>query len=187
MPTKHARCSASAAHRWINCPGSVALSDQCPDPGSSSYADEGTVAHNLAELKLRHVLHEITDAQYKHGANSHLRQKGKVAVLACGYQGGVGAMKRMDKGGSIPEDELQSVVDQWRQANSNSVKLWRTCELAARTAIEEHRTVRLKNGIAFGYINGNLFIKLPGGRKLPSKEDSDGTYHYTLGNGQHDH
>lgn len=102
----------------------------------------------------------------KHGANSHLRQKGKVAVLACGYQGGVGAMKRMDKGGSIPEDELQSIVDQWRQANSNSVKLWRTCELAARTAIEEHRTVRLKNGLAFGYINGNLFIKLPGGRKL---------------------
>lgn len=102
----------------------------------------------------------------KHGQNSHLRQKGKVAVLACGYQGGVGAMKRMDKGGSIPEDELQSVVDQWRQANSNSVKLWRTCELAARTAIEEHRTVRLKNGLAFGYINGNLFIKLPGGRKL---------------------
>ena len=102
----------------------------------------------------------------KHGANSHLRQKGKVAVLACGYQGGVGAMKRMDKGGSIPEDELQSVVDQWRQANSNSVKLWWTCELAARTAIEEHRTVRLKNGLAFGYINGNLFIKLPGGRKL---------------------
>lgn len=102
----------------------------------------------------------------KHGANSHLRQKGKVAVLACGYQGGVGAMKRIDKGGSIPEDELQSVVDQWRQANSNSVKLWRTCELAARTAIEEHRTVRLKNGLAFGYINGNLFIKLPGGRKL---------------------
>jgi DNA polymerase len=102
----------------------------------------------------------------KHGANSHLRQKGKVAVLACGYQGGVGAMKRMDRSGSIPEDELQSVVDQWRQANSKAVKLWRTCELAARTAIEEHRTVRLKNGVAFGYINGNLFIKLPSGRKL---------------------
>lgn len=102
----------------------------------------------------------------KHGANSHLRQKGKVAVLACGYQGGVGAMKRMDRSGSIPEDELQSVVDQWRQANSKAVKLWRTCELAAQTAIEEHRTVRLKNGVAFGYINGNLFIKLPSGRKL---------------------
>lgn len=102
----------------------------------------------------------------KHGANSHLRQKGKVAVLACGYQGGVGAMKRMDKGGTIPEDELQSVVDQWRGANPSVVKLWRNCEMAARTVIEEHRTVRLKNGIAFGYVNGNLFIKLPSGRKL---------------------
>jgi len=102
----------------------------------------------------------------KHGQNSHLRQKGKVAVLACGYQGGVGAMKRMDKGGSIPEDELQSVVDQWREANPKVVKLWRTCELAAKTAIQEHRTVRLAHGIAFSYINRNLFIKLPSGRKL---------------------
>lgn len=102
----------------------------------------------------------------KHGQNSHLRQKGKVAVLACGYQGGVGAMKRMDKGGSIPEDELQSVVDQWREANPKVVKLWRTCELAAKTAIQEHRTVRLAHGIAFSYINRNLFIQLPSGRKL---------------------
>lgn len=131
----------------------------------------------------------------KHGVNSHLRQKGKVAVLACGYQGGVGAMKRMDKGGTIPEDELQSVVDQWRQANPRVVKLWRDVELAVRTAIEEHRTVRRGIrvqvspeelaareamaggpvrpysaregvGISFGYINGNLFIKLPSGRKL---------------------
>lgn len=131
----------------------------------------------------------------KHGANSHLRQKGKVAVLACGYQGGVGAMKRMDRSGSIPEDELQSVVDQWRQANPRVVKLWRDVELAVRTAIEEHRTVRRGIrvqvspeelaareamaggpvrpysvregvGISFGYINSNLFIKLPSGRKL---------------------
>lgn len=102
----------------------------------------------------------------KHGQNSHLRQKGKVAVLACGYQGGVGAMKRMDKGGSLPEDELQSVVDQWREANPKVVKLWRTCELAAKTAIQEHRTVRLAHGIAFSYINRNLFIQLPSGRKL---------------------
>lgn len=102
----------------------------------------------------------------KHGANSHLRQKGKVAVLACGYQGGVGAMKCMDKGGSIPEDELQSVVDQWREANPRVVKLWRTCEMAAKTAIQEHRTVRILRGIEFSYINRNLFIKLPSGRKL---------------------
>lgn len=102
----------------------------------------------------------------KHGVNGELRQKGKVAELACGYQGGVGAMKRMDKGGTIPEDELQSVVDQWRSANPRVVKLWRTCEMAARACIEEHRTVRIRNGIAFSYINGNMLIKLPGGRKL---------------------
>ena len=102
----------------------------------------------------------------KHGENGHLRQKGKVAELACGYQGGVGAMKRMDKDGTIPEDELQGIVDAWRAANPKIPKLWRTCELAAKTAIEEHRTVRIAHGIAFSYINGNLFIKLPSGRKL---------------------
>lgn len=102
----------------------------------------------------------------KHGENGHLRQKGKVAELACGYQGGIGAMKRMDKGGTIPEEELQAVVDAWRAANPKIPKLWRMCELAAKTVIEEHRTVRIAHGIAFSYINGNLFIKLPSGRKL---------------------
>ena len=102
----------------------------------------------------------------KHGVNGDLRQKGKVAELACGYQGGVGAMKQMDRGGSIPEEELQSVVDQWRQANPRIVKLWRTAEAAAKTAIEEHRPVRIRNGITFSYVNGNLFIRLPSGRKL---------------------
>ena len=102
----------------------------------------------------------------KHGINGELRQKGKVAELACGYQGGVGAMKRMDREGSIPEDELQAVVDSWRNANPKIVKLWRLCEIAVRTAIEEHRTVRLQHGLEFSYISHNLFIKLPGGRKL---------------------
>lgn len=61
MPNKHAKLSASSAARWINCPGSVALSDQLPAPVSSSYADEGTLAHALAELKLRRSLGEIGD------------------------------------------------------------------------------------------------------------------------------
>jgi DNA polymerase len=103
----------------------------------------------------------------KHGRNKELRQKGKIAVLACGYQGGVGAMKAMDRGGSIPEEELQSVVDQWRDANPNIVKLWRTCELAARTAITEHRAVRVRGGlIVYRYYRGNLYVKLPSGRCL---------------------
>lgn len=63
MPTKHARLSASSAFRWINCPGSVALSDQCPAPASSSYADEGTLAHAIGELKLRYINGELTKRQ----------------------------------------------------------------------------------------------------------------------------
>ena len=102
----------------------------------------------------------------KHGQNADLRQRGKVAVLACGYQGGVGAMKAMDKSGTIPEEELQSVVDQWRQANPHVVKFWHTCELAAKTAITEHRTVRIRHGIEFRYQGGNLLIRLPSGRSL---------------------
>ena len=103
----------------------------------------------------------------KHGQNGELRQKGKVAVLACGYQGGVGAMKAMDKGGSIPEEELQSVVDQWREANPHIVKLWRTCELAAKTAILEHRAVRVARGlVTYSYRHGNLCVQLPSGRSL---------------------
>lgn len=102
----------------------------------------------------------------KHGENGELRAKGKVAELACGYQGGVGAMKQMDKEGNIPENELQGIVDQWRAANPKVVKLWNTCDNAAKISIEEHRTVKIRCGIQFSYINGNLFVKLPGGRKL---------------------
>ena len=102
----------------------------------------------------------------KHGVNGELRQKGKIAELALGYQGGVGAMKQMDKGGSIPEEEMQGIVDQWRTANPKVVKLWKTCEMAAKTCIEERRTVKIRCGIAFRYIQGNLFITLPNGRHL---------------------
>jgi len=102
----------------------------------------------------------------KHGKNAHLRQKGKVAELACGYQGGVGAMKRMDTEGAIPETELQGIVDQWREANPKIVKLWKTYERAAKAAIEEHRTVRLAHGIAFRYASRALFVSLPSGRSL---------------------
>lgn len=89
-----------------------------------------------------------------------------VLVHNCGYGGGVGAMKAMDRGGSIPEEELQSVVDQWRQANPKIVKLWRRCENAARTAIEEKRTVRATESISFKAAGGHLFCRLPSGRSL---------------------
>lgn len=102
----------------------------------------------------------------KHGENGHLRQRGKVAVLACGYQGGVGAMRAMDTTGTIPDEELQSVVDQWRQANPKIVQLWKKVELAAKSAIEDHRMHTIQRNISFSYRNYNLYITLPSGRSL---------------------
>lgn len=95
-------------------------------------------------------------------------------------------MKAMDKDGTIPEEELQSVVDQWRAANPKIVKMWRTYERAARIAIEERRTVKLKNGVAYSYNGGNLFAKLPNGRRLcywgaRLKEDAKGRRIYYMG------
>lgn len=98
---------------------------------------------------------------------SPLRQKGKVAELALGYQGSVGAliaMGALDMG--IPQDELPLLVSQWREANRKIVKLWYTVEAAAKTAIKERRTVKIQHGLEFSYINKILFIKLPSGRKL---------------------
>ena len=102
----------------------------------------------------------------KHGENGHLRGKGKVAVLACGFQGSIGAMRAMDRGGSIPDEELQAVVDAWRSANPKIVRLWYDYERAAKIAIQERRTVKRTHGVEFSFHDGNLFIKLPGGRKL---------------------
>jgi DNA polymerase len=102
----------------------------------------------------------------KHGQNAELRQRGKVACLACGYQGGISAMRAMDTTGTIPDEELQSVVDQWRSANPNIVKLWRSVELAAKTAIEDHKMHTIRRGISFSYRNYNLYITLPSGRSL---------------------
>ena len=65
MPSKHAKLSPSAALRWINCPGSIKLSEQCPPPGSSEYAEEGTTAHSLAELKIRCVTGQIEKEHVK--------------------------------------------------------------------------------------------------------------------------
>lgn len=97
---------------------------------------------------------------------SKLRQQGKVAELALGYGGAFGAIKAMDKSGSIPDDEIPMLVANWRRASPNICRFWRETEAAAKTAIRERRTVQLKNGIAFSYINRILFIRLLSGRKL---------------------
>ena len=98
---------------------------------------------------------------------SALRQKGKVAELACGYQGGVGALKAMGATEmGLCDEELQGLINEWRSANPNIVKLWQTCEKAARKAIKEKIVVTIQKGIQFSYEQGILFIKLPSGRRL---------------------
>ena len=102
----------------------------------------------------------------KHGENGHLRQKGKVSELACGYGGGVGALKSMgaiEMG--VPEEELQGLINTWRQANPHIVKLWSQVGNAAMEAIRDRKAVALGN-LAFMYESGILFIRLPNGRRL---------------------
>ena len=102
----------------------------------------------------------------KHGVNGHLRQKGKIAELALGYGGSVGALKAM---GAIEmgleEEELQPLVNAWRQANPNIVKFWWAVDRAAMDAVRYRETTET-HGITFTYKSGMLFITLPSGRKL---------------------
>lgn len=102
----------------------------------------------------------------KHGVNGHLRQKGKIAELALGYGGSVGALTAMgalDMG--LSEDELQPLVDAWRNANPNIVQFWWDVDDAVKTAIKQ-RTKTKTHGIVFEYRSAMLFITLPSGRQL---------------------
>lgn len=118
-------------------------------------------------------IYEATAAQmYKVPVDSikkgdPLRQKGKVATLACGYQGGPGALIAMGalRDGLI-EEELPEIVQTWRQANPNIVQFWWDVGDAAFTAVKEHRTIQLQKGLEFSYESGGLFIRLPSGRRL---------------------
>lgn len=102
----------------------------------------------------------------KHGINGHLRQKGKIAELALGYGGSVGALKAMgamDMG--LSEDELYPLVQSWRSANPHIVDFWWQVDAAVKTAIKEHIPMRA-GCIRFLYQSGMLFIRLPSGRRL---------------------
>ena len=102
----------------------------------------------------------------KHGENAELRQKGKVAELACAYGGSVGAMKRM--GGSdleLTDGELQALVDDWRKASPNIVNLWNEVDTAASEAINNNCET-CTHGLTFCRDEDLLFITLPSGRRL---------------------
>lgn len=102
----------------------------------------------------------------KHGINSPLREKGKIAELALGYGGSVGALKSMgalEMG--LSENKLQPLVDAWRTSNPNIVQFWWAVDSAVKTTIKT-RTLTEVNGIKFMYKGGILFIHLPSGRNL---------------------
>lgn len=102
----------------------------------------------------------------KHGQNAHLRQKGKIAELALGYGGAVGALKAMgalDMG--TEESELQPLVNMWRDSNPNIVALWWDVDNAAKECIRTRVTTET-HGIRFFYESGIMFITLPSGRRL---------------------
>lgn len=96
---------------------------------------------------------------------SPLRQKGKVAELACGYGGGVGALKRMGAG-DLSDDELKTIITQWRLANPKIVEFWNTTQNAVMEAITERSTVTINKNLKAIYQSGILFIELPSGRRL---------------------
>ena len=102
----------------------------------------------------------------KHGENGHLRQKGKIAELALGYGGSVGALTAMgalEMG--MQEEELQPLVNQWRGSNPHITKFWWDVDAAAVKAVKEKTTVPYGN-LCFSYESGILFVTLPSGRRL---------------------
>lgn len=102
----------------------------------------------------------------EHGVNGHLRQKGKVAELACGYGGSIGAMKAMGADSlGLSDAELKSIVDDWRASSPNITDLWWSVDRAVKKAIKQ-KTAADTHGLRFYYESGILFITLPSGRKL---------------------
>lgn len=102
----------------------------------------------------------------KNGVNGHLRQKGKIAELALGYGGSIGALKSMGAlNMGLEEEELQPLVNVWRQSNPNITKLWWDVDRAAKICVKQ-KTPTQTHGINFLYESGMMFIVLPSGRKL---------------------
>jgi DNA polymerase len=98
--------------------------------------------------------------------NYELRARGKVATLACGFQGGANALAAMDSKKEIDPDDYPILVQKWREANPNIKQLWFDVERAAVTAVKEKTTVKVAHGVAYRYEANMLFADLPSGRSL---------------------
>ena len=117
----------------------------------------------IYEATASRMFHVPQETIVKGHPNYDYRQKGKQAVLSCGYGGGVGALKAM--GAKMPEEEMQPLVDSWRAANPHIVQFWYALGNAASEVIEKHNSVRVGK-VKVYWQDNRLLIRLPGGRDL---------------------
>lgn len=131
--------------------------------GEEWVLDEFRGKGKIYEATASRMFHIPQETIVKGHPNYEYRQKGKQAVLSCGYGGGVGALKAM--GAKMPEEEMQPLVDSWRAANPHIVQFWYALGNAASEVIEKHNGVRVGK-VKVYWRDNRLLIRLPGGRDL---------------------
>ena len=131
--------------------------------GEEWVLDEFRGKGKIYEATASRMFHIPQETIVKGHPNYEYRQKGKQAVLSCGYSGGVGALKAM--GAKMPEEEMQPLVDAWRAANPNIVAFWAAMDRAARTVIRRQETARAGK-VTLYWQDDKLLIRLPSGRNL---------------------
>ena len=131
--------------------------------GEEWVLEEFRGAGKIYEATASRMFHVPQETIVKGYPNYEYRQKGKQAVLSCGYGGGVGALKAM--GAKMPEEEMQPLVDSWRAANPHIVQFWYALGNAASEVIEKHNSVRVGK-VKVYWRDNRLLIRLPGGRDL---------------------
>ena len=131
--------------------------------GEEWVLDEFRGKGKIYEATASRMFHVPQETIVKGHPNYEYRQKGKQAVLSCGYGGGVGALKAM--GAKMPEEEMQPLVDSWRAANPHIVQFWYALGNAASEVIERHNSVRVGK-VKVYWRENRMLIRLPGGRDL---------------------
>ena len=131
--------------------------------GEEWVLEEFRGAGKIYEATASRMYHVPKESIVKGNPNYEYRQKGKQATLSCGYGGGVGALKNM--GAKMPEDEMQPLVDAWREANPHIVALWNAMDRGMRRVIRNHSSVRVGKVMLY-WKDEKLLIRLPSGRDL---------------------
>ena len=131
--------------------------------GEEWVLDEFRGRGKIYEATASRMFHIPQETIVKGHPNYEYRQKGKQATLSCGYGGGVGALKAM--GAKMPEEEMQPLVDAWREANPSIVAFWGALDRAARRVIRKQETVHVGK-VTLYWQDEKMFIRLPSGRNL---------------------